>query len=352
MSPCKPLSINLNVESESKDDLKNRTRSQAKKSAAESNGSKISEAARTRSSSCPSDPACDEKRVVRPRKISKKTDPTASTEITSHPAQEVVDPPKHSETLNQRESINPSFTSLVQTVLLAIKENRAVELFFTDVENNPPRTFEPRQLIFDAFVKDWYVWGWDRRYNTERHHLLALIDHINIVNGVGRSTQGPYKDSAPANFIGGLLGGETIHVKLIIFKQWIFAVRQAPIPFPEFKLEEIEEGKAQITFTATDLRSIARWVMQFGDGVQVIEPQRLIDRIKQVGLAWSSKSVTTNIKATQIRHEQHPEQKSDYRLDTKHEITPDYKNLEQSKQNREVAEGTKTSKVEIRTGRL
>ena len=34
--------------------------------------------------------------------------------------------------------------------------------------------------------------------------------------------------------------------------------------------------------------------MQFGDGIQIQEPQRLLDRIKQVGLAWAGKPVPSN----------------------------------------------------------
>ena len=184
-------------------------------------------------------------------------------------------------------------TDQARAVLSAIQEGRAVELIFADGDSNPPRTFEPRQLIFDTFAKGWYVWGWDRRYNAERHHLLDLIAQVNPVEGLGRAAQGPYKEGTPANLIGGWLGGEPIRVKAVLLKQWIFAVRQAPAPFPEFRIEDLEEGKAQVTFTATDLRAITRWVMQFGDGVQILEPMRLLDRIKQVGLTWSGKSAPT-----------------------------------------------------------
>jgi len=180
-------------------------------------------------------------------------------------------------------------TDQARAVLQAIQDGRAVELIFADADTNPPRTFEPRQLIFDVFAKDWYVWGWDRRYNAERHHRLNLIAEVNDVEGMGRAAQGPYKEGTPANQVGGWLGGEGIRVKAVLLKQWIFAVRQAPAPFPEFRLEDLEEGKAQVSFTATDLRAIARWVMQFGDGIQILEPQRLIDRVKQVGVTWGGK---------------------------------------------------------------
>lgn len=177
------------------------------------------------------------------------------------------------------------------TILEAIQAGAAVELIFCDTDANPPRTFEPRQLVFDALAKGWYVWGWDRRYNAERHHRLDLVAQVSPVEGMGRAAQGPYKEGTAANQVGGWLGGEPIHVRAILLKQWIFAVRQAPAPFPEFRMEDVEEGKGQVSFVGTDLRAIARWVMQFGDGIQVLEPQRLMDRIKQVGIAWAGKPV-------------------------------------------------------------
>jgi predicted DNA-binding transcriptional regulator YafY len=171
----------------------------------------------------------------------------------------------------------------------AIVQGKALEFIFADGDANPARTFEPRSLAFDALAQAWFVWGWDRRYNAERHHRLDLLAEVNDVDGVGRSAQGPYKEGTPANQIGGWLGGEPIPVKALLMKQWLFAVKQAPPPFPAFQMEDAEEGKALVTFTATDLRAIARWCMQFGDGIQVLEPQRLVDRIKQVGVAWGGK---------------------------------------------------------------
>ena len=264
-----------------------------------------------------------------------------------------------------------------QAVLKAIQDGQAVELLFADAETNPPRTFEPRQLIFDVFAKDWYVWGWDRRYNAERHHRLSLIGQVNGVEGVGRAAQGPYKEGTPVNQIGGWLGGEPIRVKAVLLKQWIFAVRQAPAPFPEFRIEDMEEGKAQVTFTATDLRAIARWVMQFGDGIQILEPQRLLDRVKQVGVTWGGKPAAAAsaapAKAAQSRPErgeraeraerpERAEHKQDHhrpehrpeRLETKGEQPAERKRPE-PRHSREVQDAPKPSKpgkIEIRFDRL
>lgn len=176
-----------------------------------------------------------------------------------------------------------------ETVLTALREGRPLEFIFLDGDANPPRTFEPRQLIFDTLAQAWFVWGWDRRYNAERHHRLDALAEVNQVEGMGRSAQGPFKEGTSANLLGGWLGGEPIPVKVTLMKQWIFAVKQAPPAFPQFRIMDAEDGKATVTFTATDLRAIARWCMQFGDGIQVLEPQRLIDRIKQAGLTWAGK---------------------------------------------------------------
>lgn len=180
-------------------------------------------------------------------------------------------------------------SALVDALLAAIREGRAVEFLFADADANAPRTFEPRQLTFDALSQAWYVWGWDRRYNAERHHRVDLLAEVNEVEGVGRAAQGPYAEGTPANQIGGWLGGEPIAVKATLLKQWVFAVKQAPPAFPHFKIEEQGDGQALVTFTATDLRAIARWAMQFGDGIQVLEPARLVDRIKQVGAVWAGR---------------------------------------------------------------
>jgi len=183
----------------------------------------------------------------------------------------------------------PVLSPLAQAILVAICEGRAVEFIFADADANAPRTFEPRQLTFDALSQAWYVWGWDRRYNAERHHRVDLLAEVNDVEGVGRAAQGPYPEGTAANQIGGWLGGEPIAVKATLLKQWVFAVKQAPPAFPQFKIEEQGDGQALVSFAATDLRAIARWAMQFGDGIQVLEPARLVDRIKQVGAVWAGR---------------------------------------------------------------
>jgi predicted DNA-binding transcriptional regulator YafY len=270
-------------------------------------------------------------------------------------------------------------TDLAQAVLQAIQDGRPVELIFADAESNPPRTFEPRQLIFDTFAKGWYVWGWDRRYNAERHHLLSLLAQVNAVEGMGRAAQGPYKDGTPANQIGGWLGGEAIRVKAVLLKQWIFAVRQAPAPFPDFRIEDLEEGKAQVSFTATDLRAITRWIMQFGDGVQVLEPQRLLDRVKQVGLAWGGKPAAAAAPAAkgQPRSErserserperaerperperEHREHRAEHRAESRPEPAerkhPEPRHTREPRENRDfdAPKPSKAGKIEIRIDRL
>jgi len=261
-------------------------------------------------------------------------------------------------------------TDQARAVLSAIQEGRAVELIFADGDTNPPRTFEPRQLIFDAFAKGWYVWGWDRRYNAERHHLLDLIAQVNLVEGLGRAAQGPYKEGTPANLIGGWLGGEPIRVKAVLLKQWIFAVRQAPAPFPEFRIEDLEEGKAQVSFTATDLRAITRWVMQFGDGVQILEPMRLLDRIKQVGLTWAGKTAAPapapkpapqreprETREPREPREHRSEHKQDHRpepREPKPESAPERRPPESrhSRETHDSPKPAKAGKIEIRIDRL
>ena len=252
----------------------------------------------------------------------------------------------------------PGLTERAQTVLQAIQTGRAVELLFVEADANPPRTFEPRQLIFDTFAQDWYVWGWDRRYNAERHHLLSLIAQVNPVEGIGRAAQGPFKEGTSPNLIGGWLGGEPIRVKAVLLKQWVFAVRQAPAPFPEFTIEEVEEGKAQVTFCATDLRAITRWVMQFGDGIQVLEPQRLLDRLKQVGLAWGGKAAQppapapapapTKPAARAEHRAEHKEHRAEHRFEAKPEPVPE----RTKNQDPRSPKPAKPNRVEIRIDRL
>jgi len=301
---------------------------------------------------------------------SKKAAPAPVPATVAEPA------PKPEPSATSKEPV--SLTPLAAAILSAIHDGRAVEFIFSDGDTNPPRTFEPRQLIFDVFAKAWFVWGWDRRYNAERHHRVDLLAEVNDVEGVGRSAQGPYKEGTPGNQIGGWLGGEAIPVKVVLLKQWIYAVKQAPAPFPGFLIEDMEEGKASVSFTGTDLRAIARWCMQFGDGIQVLEPQRLIDRVKQVGATWAGKPKAELPPAKPVapapqpkpqaaphrhesrsehRHESRPEPRSEARSEQRSEPRPEStrkpQRSESPKESRESeAPKNKSGRIEIRIDRL
>ena len=236
-----------------------------------------------------------------------KAPPEAPPEAPHEAPHEAIVPAAPKPTV-PKPAASTTLSPLTLALLAATIEGRAVEFIFADADANAPRTFEPRQLTFDALSQAWYVWGWDRRYNAERYHCVDLLAEVNAVEGVGRAAQGPYTEGTPANQIGGWLGGEPIAVKATLLKQWVFAVKQAPPAFPHFKLEEQGDGQALVTFTATDLRAIARWAMQFGDGILVMEPARLVDRIKQVGAVWAGRERQASAPAPRSspRHEAAP----------------------------------------------
>lgn len=288
-----------------------------------------------------------------PEKTPSKPPQTKPTEADASFAESVIKPMGRKKAPIKAVADTPrQFPSQVETALQAIKEGKAIELVFSDAVSNPPRTFEPRQLIFDTLTKAWFVWGWDRRYNAERHHRLDQLAEINLVEGPGRSAQGPYQEGTPANLIGGWLGGEPIHVKATLQKQWLFAVKQAPPAFPEFKFEDGEDGKATVSFVATDLRAIARWCLQFGEGIQVLEPQRLVDRVKQVGVAWVGKPVAA-APAPTPRPAPQPVPRPEYKPEHKPEHKSDYKSEHRREHGKDRDEAPKKgSRVEIRIEKL
>lgn len=301
-------------------------------------------------------------------KLAEKADkPAPKAKATPKAKAEVVAEPEAPAAVPAAPLTEATLIPEATAVLQAIQNGRAIELIFKDADVNPPRTFEPRHLLFDALSQAWFVWGWDRRYNAERHHRLDLISEVNLVEGPGRAAQGPFKEGTPANLIGGWLGGDPIAVKVILLKQWIFAVKQAPPAFPEFRIEDQEEGKALVSFVGTDLRAIARWVLQFGDGAQVLEPQRLIDRVKQVGIVWGGKPVAAApAPAPRPEREARPEREHreprharpearESRPESRPEARPEHRPERRPEARREEKreEGKpKGSKVEIRFERL
>ncbi len=279
--------------------------------------------------------------------------PAPEVQVEAAPVAEVAPKAKGRKAATPAEVADPLAFPFPE-MLRAMRESRPVELIFKDAEANAPRTFEPRQLTYDTLTQAWYVFGWDRRYNAERHHRLDLLAEVNDVEGVGRAAQGPYAEGTPGNQIGGWLGGEPIAVKALLHKQWVFAVKQAPPAFPQFTLKEQEDGKALATFTATDLRAIARWAMQFGDGITVQEPQRLVDRLRQVASAWAGKDLSkpAPAPAPAPRVEARPEREERPRREDREDRPRREEREDRPRREEREERPRKDSKVEIRIERL
>ena len=140
-------------------------------------------------------------------------------------------------------------------------------------------------------------------------------------------------------------------------------MKQAPPAFPEFQMEDKEEGKALVSFTATDLRAIARWVMQFGDGLQVLEPARLVDRLKQVGIVWGGKPAAApapvpppapkpEARREERREERKAEPRREERREHKHEERRDHKHEDRRPEGKRDEAKPKGPRVEVRIERL
>jgi predicted DNA-binding transcriptional regulator YafY len=230
------------------------------------------------------------------QKVEKKVEPKTAQKVAEKAPENV--PEKTTSTTGKPKasaSKAAKLTPHAEKILRAISENKAVELIFLNAGAFAPRNFEPRSLSFDSLEQAWFVWGWDRRYNADRHHRLDTLAEIKLVNGLGRSAQGPFPDHTPPNHIGGWLGGDPITVVALLSKQWSYSVRQAPAPFPTFVVTDAEDGRVRVSFTATDFRAISRWCMQFGDGIQVVEPNRLLEKLKQVGTTWGAKPQASQV---------------------------------------------------------
>ena len=143
------------------------------------------------------EPAALKAKAVKAPAKSKAAKAAAAPEPSESLPEAVIPAPSQPAPAPKKAPVVPALTPLAQTILTAICEGRAVEFIFADADANAPRTFEPRQLAFDALSLAWYVWGWDRRYNAERYHRVDLLAEVNDVEGVGRAAQGPYAEGTP-----------------------------------------------------------------------------------------------------------------------------------------------------------
>ncbi|MBR4163329.1 MAG: YafY family transcriptional regulator [Solobacterium sp.] len=161
----------------------------------------------------------------------------------------------------------------VEMIHHAIENKLTLHFHYVSPHTEGEREIEPYYLIFEW--NNWYVWGWCK--TREDFRLFKLRRMTDIQTGdsfIPRSV--PYPD----------LSGETVfpskyQVKAVIQPEYKWKILEEYGP-DSFK--EQEDGTLLFTFGFTDTDQIKSWILSFGNGIELLEPEEVRKDLKDFGM--------------------------------------------------------------------
>ena len=164
-----------------------------------------------------------------------------------------------------KESLAPKI-SLIQD---AAEERKLLTFQYYAPSGDSIRRIEPYYLIFKW--SSWYVWGWCLKREDFRMFKLSRMEDLKKTEEKFVSRQVPMPDLSnerifPAN----------IRVKVLFEPdlKWRLVEEFGPHCFKEQK-----DGRLLFEMDYTDEDSLLGWLLTFGEGVEVLEPAALRERI-------------------------------------------------------------------------
>jgi proteasome accessory factor B len=144
--------------------------------------------------------------------------------------------------------------------------------------------FDPYTLL--TYKGGLYVIGYS--FKRERPVYLALerIDHVEPVVENGKPYVFRYPDEySPEKFTEGVFGifaGEKVAVELVIRNAQTLAYLKPRRIHPTQTLEEHGDGTAILRMTVRGTEELASWVMSMAPWVEVVKPESLRTRVKEM----------------------------------------------------------------------
>lgn len=186
---------------------------------------------------------------------------------------------------------------VLEPILKALQEERELELEYQSPSAKAPTAHRvlPYALTHDLHSGGAFLLAWDPA-RREPIHL-----RLNRIGCAKAGSKARIPDAAPleraAHFqIGGWTSGEApfevvVHIEGTL---WVKALKEAPPALPEFSGHIARDGKSlEARFKANHANGASRWILQFGEAAEVLEPQwlrkEIAERLEKAAKAYRRK---------------------------------------------------------------
>jgi predicted DNA-binding transcriptional regulator YafY len=174
---------------------------------------------------------------------------------------------------------------VLEPILRALQEERELHL---EYQAAGARTATPHHVLPYALTHDLYSGGafllaWDPRRQKPIHLRLNRIGRVKV--GTKAVIPDPPLMERAARFqIGGWTSEEPPFEVVVRIEgaHWVQSLKEAPPALPEFSSRIAKDGQStEARFQATHANGVSRWILQFGEAAQVLEPAWLRKEIAE-----------------------------------------------------------------------
>ena len=192
-----------------------------------------------------------------------------------------------SELVSGKESILIDLSSWYKTTLApkismiqdAIETRHLLEFKYFAPSGESNRTIEPYYIVFKW--TSWYVYGWCLTRKDYRLFKLNRMDNVLMSDKGFECRNVPLPDMSTE-----LMYPRNIKVKALFDPdtKW-----QLVEEFGKDCYSETKDGKILFTADYADMDNLVSWMLTFGDKVEVLEPQEVRERLKEIANNMSKK---------------------------------------------------------------
>ena len=192
-----------------------------------------------------------------------------------------------SELVSGKESILIDLSSWYKTTLApkismiqdAIETRHLLEFKYFSPSGESNRTIEPYYIVFKW--TSWYVYGWCLKRNDYRLFKLNRMDKVLVLDKGFECRSVPLPDMSAE-----LMYPRDIKVKALFDPDTKWRLVE------EFGTDccgETKDGKILFSADYSDMDNLVSWMLTFGDKVEVLEPQEVRERLKEIADNMSKK---------------------------------------------------------------
>jgi predicted DNA-binding transcriptional regulator YafY len=166
-------------------------------------------------------------------------------------------------------------------IFRALRESRVIQFRYRVPYERTGHVREVEPVHMACLADEWYLIGYDRRAKDVRHFAVARVQSVLKDEGEQFELREFDADEYFANRFGRFVGqaGEFYQVVIKFDPDTAIWIPEREW-HPKQKIRKHRDGSLTLSFPAPSLYEVKRWVLQWGAGAEVIQPEELKEEIK------------------------------------------------------------------------